>query len=131
MKITKSQLRKTITESIRKVLKENLAKETQNPNTLENLTNYLNGNRGIAEMFINQASGYVDDAVRNGDLQDYGEDETYDFFWDVVAESDREDDAIHSLVDILRELNGKWGQRRDSYGFLAELMDEYYKNEYL
>ena len=131
MKITESQLRKTITESIRKVLKENLAKETQNPNTLENLTNYLNGNRGIAEMFINQASGYVDDAVRNGDLQDYGEDETYDFFWDVVAESDREDDAIHSLVDILRELNGQWGQRRDSYGFLAELMDEYYKNEYL
>ena len=104
--------------------------ETYNPDILDNLTEYLNGNREIAEIFINQASGYVDNAVENGDLQDIEDDELYDFFWDIVADADKKDDAIYNLVDMLKSLNKQWGQRRDSYGFLAELMEEYYNSEY-
>lgn len=102
-----------------------------NSNTLENIIENLNGNRGLAEMFIEQASSYVDEAVKSGELQDYKEDEVYDFFWDVVADADKKDDTIYNLVDILKDINRQWGRRSDSYGFLAELFEEYYKSEYL
>jgi polyhydroxyalkanoate synthesis regulator phasin len=121
----------SVEESVNNILNESLNKRTRNPNTLKNITEYLNGNRGLAEMFIEQASSYVDEAVKNGELQDYDADEVYDFFWDVVAEADRNDDVIYNMVDILKDINRQWGQRRDSYGFLAELMEEYYKSEYL
>lgn len=118
-------------ESMNKVLNESLKKLTRNPNTLENITEFLDGNRGLAEMFIEQASSYVDEAVKNGELQAYEEDEIYDFFWDVVAEADSTDDVIYNMVDILRDINRQWGQRRNSYGFLAELMEVYHNSEYL
>jgi polyhydroxyalkanoate synthesis regulator phasin len=102
-----------------------------NSNTLKNITEILNGNRGIAEMFVEQASSYIDEAVKSGELQDYEENEVYDFFWDVIADADKKDDTIYNLVNILKDINRQWGRRSDSYGFLAELMEEYYKSEYL
>ena len=103
----------------------------RNGNTIEKLTAYLNGNRGIAETFINQASGYVDNAVADGDLDDYGVYELYDYFWNIVYDADKEDDAIYNLVDVLKALHNQWGQRSDTYGFLADLMVTYYEYEYL
>jgi hypothetical protein len=123
------RLYESIIKDVSKIVKKHL-NETYNPDTLDILTEYLNGNRKIAEIFINQASGYVDNAVENGDLQDIEDDELYDFFWDIVAEADKEDDAIYNLVDMLKSLNKQWGQRKDSYGFLAELMEEYFISEY-
>ena len=91
---------------------------------LEKLTEFLHGNRAIAELFVNNVAHYVDDAIQSGELQ---QEEIYDFFWDIVAENDTKDDSVHQLVDILKAMNGQHGQRRDSYGFLAELMEEYYE----
>ena len=131
IRIKESNLNRIVKESINQVVNESLKKITRNPNTLDNITEFLDGNRGLAEMFIEQASSYVDEAVKNGELQAYEEDEVYDYFWDVVAEADNTDDVIHNLVDILRDINNQWGQRRNSYGFLAELMEVYYNSEYL
>ena len=123
------KLYESIMKDVSKIIKKHL-NETFNPDTLDNLTEYLNGNREVTEIFINQASSYVDNAVENGDLQDIEDDELYDFFWNIVAEADKEDDAIYNLVDMLKSLNKQWGQRKDSYGFLAELMEEYFISEY-
>lgn len=132
IKLTEVDLHKIVKESVNEILNESLSKKTRNPNTLENITEYLNGNRGLAEMFMVEASSYVDDAVKNGELQDYEEDEIGDFFWDVVAKADKKDDGIYNLVDILKAINRQGTRRRsDSYGLLAELMEEYYRSEYL
>ena len=98
-----------------------------NPKTMENLIAFLHGNKGIAEMFIDNVSHYVDDVAQSGGIY---EGDVYDIFWDIVCENDKEDDMIYNLVDILKSLNGQHGQRRDSYGLLAELMEEYYYTEY-
>jgi polyhydroxyalkanoate synthesis regulator phasin len=135
IRLTQSDIHKIVEESVEEslnnILNESLNKRTRNPNTLKNITEYLNGNRGLAEMFIEQASSYIDEAVKSGELQNYEENEVYDFFWDVIADADKKDDTIYNLVNILKDINRQWGRRSDSYGFLAELMEEYYKSEYL
>lgn len=106
-------------------------KQTNNPNTLTNLTKLLNGNRGIAERFLNSVSDYVDTAVENGALEDIDDDELEDFFWDVVADEYKESDEIYDLVTALGALNHQYSNRiSDSYGYLARLMVEYYRSEY-
>ena len=130
---TKRALYESIMRDVARVVKRRLNedfKKTRNPNTLDNLTEFLKGNRGIAETFIYDASDYVDCAVRRGELEDIEDDELYDFFWDVVAEADKTDEMIYNMVNLLRELNVQWGPRRDSFGFLAELMAQYYISEY-
>jgi len=107
-------------------------KQTRNPNTLTNLTKMLNGNRGIAERFLNNISYYVDEEVENGELEDINDDEELKaFFEDVVAEGYKRDDEIRDLVTALGALNHQYTNRvSDSYGYLAELMREYYRSEY-
>ena len=107
-------------------------RQTRNPNTLTNLTKMLNGNRGIAERFLNNISYYVDEEVENGELEDINdEEELKSFFEDVVADGYKRDDEIRDLVTALGALNHQYSKRvSDSYGYLAELMTEYYRSEY-
>ena len=107
-------------------------RQMRNPNTLTNLTKMLNGNRGIAERFLNNISYYVDEEVENGELEDINdEEELKSFFEDVVADGYKRDDEIRDLVTALGALNHQYSKRAsDSYGYLAELMTEYYRSEY-
>ena len=109
-------------------------KQTHNLNTLTNLTELLNGNRGIAEKFLSNVSGYVDAAVESGEMKyidTNNEEELEGYFCDVAADAYEKDDEVYDLITALGALNHQYSNRiSDSYGYLARLMVEYYRSEY-